>query len=200
MVVVEGGYRPRLRHAAREAKTLRKTYGATLVKARMPDVLRCLSGAELPDARALHFAVHGTFAAQEVVDSGLRLADREYLSPAKVEGSRLANQPLVFLNACQVASGSMQLGMSASLPDAFLAAQATGVVAPLWSVHDDEALTVADDFYREVLAGVHPAEYVRRLRASVDLGGELDRRTASRLAYQFYGHPVLTVRPLPRAT
>lgn len=195
MAVIEGGYRPRLRQAAQEAKRLHQTYGATLVKARMPDVLRCMRGTEPPGARALHFAVHGTFVANDAVGSGLRLADREYLSPVAVQGTRLANQPFVFLNACQVASGSMLLGMSASLPDAFLAAQAMGVVAPLWSVHDSEAMTIAIDFYRSVLDGVHPAEFVRRLRASTELDDSLDRRSASRLAYQFYGHPVLTIRP-----
>ncbi len=64
---------------------------------------------------------------------------------------------------------------------------ATGVVVPLWSVHDVEAKTIALEFYAAVLAGTSPAEFIRAQRAAVDLDA-VDRRVASRLAYQFFGH------------
>ncbi|MFF5206148.1 hypothetical protein [Streptosporangium sp. NPDC000396] len=63
---------------------------------------------------------------------------------------------------------------------AFLLAGASGVVAPLWPVGDG----LAPEFYRRCSAGEPPAEVLRSLRCQAPA-------TAS--AYQFFGHPSLTL-------
>ncbi|MDP9862391.1 MULTISPECIES: hypothetical protein [Streptosporangium] len=63
---------------------------------------------------------------------------------------------------------------------AFLLAGASGVVAPLWPVGDG----LAPEFYRRCLAGEPPAEVLRSLRCQVPATGP---------AYQFFGHPSLTL-------
>ncbi|WP_031163493.1 hypothetical protein [Streptosporangium roseum] len=63
---------------------------------------------------------------------------------------------------------------------AFLLAGASGVVAPLWPVGDG----LAPEFYRRCLGGEPPAEVLRSLRCQVPATGP---------AYQFFGHPSLTL-------
>jgi hypothetical protein len=192
MAVVSGRYRPRLRHAEQEARILRDTYKAASVPAELEKVLACLRNVQPADIQALHFAAHGKFDPESVTQTGVRLAD-QYLLSQVVKGLTLTERPFVYLNACQVGSGSSLLGMSASMADAFLTAGATGVIAPLWSVEDGEAKAMALDFYKDVMGGVHPAEFVRRQRASVQVVAGLDRKQAARLAFQYFGHPELTV-------
>ncbi|WP_433256581.1 hypothetical protein ACQPYK_17900 [Streptosporangium sp. CA-135522] len=63
---------------------------------------------------------------------------------------------------------------------AFLLAGANGVVAPLWPVGDG----LAPEFYRRCLGGEPPAEVLRSLRCQSPATGP---------AYQFFGHPALTL-------
>jgi CHAT domain-containing protein len=81
-------------------------------------------------------------------------------------------------------------------------AQASAVIAPLWSVNDQVAYHLATQFYEDVLgtAGTPPisaaeAMFKARQQPYVDVevkdqAGETHvRRTATRLAYLVYGHP-----------
>ncbi|MFJ2033814.1 hypothetical protein [Streptosporangium sp. NPDC087985] len=63
---------------------------------------------------------------------------------------------------------------------AFLLAGASGVVAPLWPVGDG----LAPEFHRRCLGGEPPAEVLRSLRCQAPATG---------VAYQFFGHPSLTL-------
>ena len=76
------------------------------------------------------------------------------------------------------------------MAEAFLYADACGVVAPLWSVNDNVAMDCIM-FYARVFAGERPAEVLRDLRCQVD--GVSGQTVASALAYQFFGHPSMTL-------
>ena len=190
MAVVWGVYdrppwRP-LKEAEEEAKTISATYGAVTVNADSQKVLDCLSG--IPKADVLHFAVHGIYDPTSVLD-GLVLVDGEFLDPMQVKGSTLGAEPFVFLNACQVGSGSKILGDYAGMAEAFLYAGASALVAPLWSIKDSIARSIALHFYEQVFAGAAPADVLRRERARFK--DTPDTLSATYLAYQFFGHPAM---------
>jgi CHAT domain-containing protein len=195
MAVISGRYRlrRRLRHAEKEANQLVSRYAAVRIDAKEPKVMRCLARGE-PPADALHFALHGKYAPGSETDDGLHLIDGKTLIPTRVEGCQLGSSPFVFLNACQVGSGSALLGKDGGMGKAFLVAGARGVIAPLWNVDDEEAAAIALRFYDSVFNGMHPAEFVRRLRESFPVEGEPD--TATVLAYQYFGHPQLAITRL----
>jgi hypothetical protein len=194
MAVVFGKYEQvpgwaRLVAAEEEAAELAARYGAQPVDAVMPCVLACLDGD--PRADVLHFALHGNYDPSGGQD-GLVLVDRATLDPVVVSGYELAGAPFVFLNACQVGTGREILGDYAGLAKAFLRAGACAVVAPLWSVHDTVAKQLALHFYERVRAGARPAEVLRAGRVDALQGA--DPSSATSFAYQFFGHPAMTIR------
>ncbi len=131
-------------------------------------VIDCLKGH--PPADVLHFAVHGTYAPEGVLE-GLILIDGERLDPMVVKGCAFARAPFVFLNACQVGSGNEVLGDYSGMAEAFLHAGAAAVVAPLWSIDDVAAKELALRFYTAGLrrrrdAGVRVARGTQRVRRS----------------------------------
>jgi hypothetical protein len=165
-------------------------------------VLRLLGGD--PPADLLHFALHGSFDPAGLQD-GLVLVGTtpggmpvpQMLQENQVRGQRMPGAPFVYLNACQVAAGDSQtLGDYGGLAAAFLAAGASGVLAPLWNVADGTASRLAAEFYA-LAQGTDPpsaAEIVRRFRArytrsAIDAGG--DDVNATLVAFQLFGHPQL---------
>lgn len=141
----------------------------------------------------LHFAVHGIYDAAPMKE-GLVLLDGSMLDPLQVKGAQVRGTPFVFLDACQVGSGNELLGDYAGIAQSFLYAGAAGVIAPLWSVNDVHARELATAFYASTLEdGARPAAALREARATFDHGGT-GPAAASQLAYQFFGHPCLTLR------
>lgn len=198
MAVVSGVYGqpgwPRLLEAEAECAALGRDYGAAKVEARQGPVISCISGE--PSAEILHFAVHGRWDPAGAED-GLILVDG-VLSPDQVLSGRLAGHPLVFLNACQVGQGSEALGDYAGMAAAFLRIGASAVVAPLWSIEDATARSIALAFYQETLAnGTAPAEVIRRIRAGFKPANVAQSSTY--LAYQFFGDPRLELVRAPAA-
>ncbi|HET7738809.1 MAG TPA: CHAT domain-containing protein, partial [Tepidiformaceae bacterium] len=181
----------RLVDAEGEAAELAQRYGGAIVEARSADVLRCLAGD--PEAALLHFALHGVYDPNSVTN-GLVLVDGATLDPLQVRGQSLRGAPFVFLNACQVGSGSKLLGDYAGMAESFLYAGASGVVAPLWSIGDGPARALSTRFYERAFAGESPSTILRSERAGFrDAPGA---QSATALAYIFYGHPSLRlVRP-----
>ena len=193
MAVVSGVYDKvpgwnRLVAAEEEAAELAARYGAAPVDATLQPVLSALGGD--PRADVLHFAVHGNYDQGGGMD-GLVLVDRELVDPFVVEGMTLEGGPFVFLNACQVGMGQAILGDYAGLAAAFLKAGACAVVAPLWSVKDSIAKELALDFYERVRNGEAPAEVLRSERAQAEQSRTPPSATA--FAYQYFGHPALTL-------
>ncbi|GGS57066.1 CHAT domain-containing protein [Actinokineospora fastidiosa] len=151
-----------------------------------------------PRADVLHFALHGRYDPESVQEGLVLLAEsggrtrHRFLHPDQVAALDFTGRPFVFLNACQVGAGGEVLGDYSGLARAFLAAGASGVVAPLWNVHDESASAAADEFYRLAYSGVPPAEVLRRWRSRVSRHTR-DGRPATALAYQFFGHPRLAM-------
>jgi CHAT domain-containing protein len=192
LAVVWGVYHPnpawpRLFDAEQEAADLAKTYKTTPVDARSAPVQRLLEGD--PKADLLHFAVHGQYDPQGQID-GVVLIDGA-LSPNQVTGSELGGTPFVFLNACQVGAANEVLGDYAGMADAFLKAGAAAVIAPLWSIDDVLARELALQFYKKALNGESPASVMRSERTAFLKASEPTSSTY--LAYQFYGHPRMTL-------
>ncbi len=155
------------------------------MNASLHDVLECLKGN--PPADVFHFAVHGIYDPLGIQE-GLVLVDRKYLDPKVVEGlPKLEHAPFVFLNACQVGAGNKILGDYAGMAAAFLYADASGVIAPVWSVKDTVAKEIALRFYTEMqkTKEVTPADFLRLERKNF----QQDNTSGTCLAYQFFGHP-----------
>jgi hypothetical protein len=167
------------------------------VAAKQGEILKCLDGE--PAADLLHVSLHGSFDTSGIED-GLLLVDGNYLYPNQVRGTRLGQRhPFVFLNACQVGQGNLLLGHYAGMAAAFLFAGASAVIAPLWSIDDKVAHAIATTFYKETLRGataVPAAEVLRRERAKFLSQGQ----SATFVAYQFFGHPEMTLTLTPPAS
>ncbi len=200
VAVVSGKYElpgwVRLLEAEAEAADIASDLAASSVDATTTGVLDLLRGQ--PSADLIHFAVHGNVDA-EGTDDGLILVDGTALGPLAVRGTPLQGTPFVFLNACQVGQGQQILGDHAGLAEAFLFAGASGVIAPLWSVDDHVARTIARRFYEGALKGGTAADILRRERAAFhDSPGTI---STTYLAYQYFGHPGLRLeRPPSGAT
>jgi hypothetical protein len=176
----------RLLEAEGESQDLQERFGAVGVDASMKPVLDCLRGT--PPADVLHFAVHGKYDPNGI-QRGLALVDRQMLDPMQIKAFSLQRAPFVFLNACQAGAGEEILGDYAGLAAAFLAVGASGVIAPLWSINDKLARAIALDFYDEVLhSGTGPAHVLARKRRAIESSGTT---SATALAYQFFGHPLI---------
>ena len=180
----------RLIDAEAEAADIVRVHRATPVDADIGGILDLLRGR--PAADVIHFAVHGTYDAEEPRD-GLILVDGSALDPLVVRGIPLHGHPFVFLNACQVGRGNQLLGDHAGLAAAFLFAGASGVIAPLWSIDDRLARDIAIRFYERALRGEAPAEIMRTERAAFRDTPETTSSTY--MAYQFFGHPGLRLEP-----
>ena len=188
--------------AEEEAERLLEAWpGARRIPASFREVMDCLGGD--PPADLLHFALHGRFdesGRQEGIfligkqpDEG-GSARVEILSPFDVRGKSLGERaPLVFLNACQIGASREVLGDYAGMAEAFLHAGASAVIAPLWSIDDGAAKTLALSFY-ESASGANakpPAEILREERARLDERSVRDDSPPPLicLSYQFFGHP-----------
>jgi hypothetical protein len=211
-VLVTGDYEgvlewSELKSADREAEALRERWpAARSVEASLPAVLACLSGS--PEADIIHFALHGQFSADDARQGLVLIGADEagkypvYLKPSHVDAGTLSRAPLVFLNACQVGASRAVLGNYSGMASAFVRAGAAAVIAPLWSVNDDDASVIAVDFYQQALdASQAPADVIRAYRAGVTRAAiAANDRAASGtyIAYQFFGHPNLRLSKADR--
>jgi CHAT domain-containing protein len=198
----------RLLAAEEEAKLLQKQYKATSIDAETDPVFALLGGT--PPADIIHFAVHGKYDPGGAEEGIYMASGPPPIDPIQIEGSDLTGRkPFVFLNACQVGSASALLGDYSGTAQAFLAAGASAVVAPLWSVDDQIAQDIALKFYKEALASAKAAKGKKSAAAETPPVADLLRRarqgliddagamSATYLAYQFYGHPSLRLSWAP---
>ncbi len=194
MAVVSGMYAEgeRLPEAEQEAADLRGRYAAHDVAAQLGDVLDCLGGQ--PTSDLVHFSVHGAFTGTGARE-GIYMIDGKFLDPVSVAGVESSPVRFVFLNACQLGQARQIFGDYAGMAAELLNIGAHAVVAPLWEVDDVVARNMAEGFYPAVLAKdepVSPASFLRTQRSSTGLGGE-NTPAGTKLAYVYYGHPLLQV-------
>lgn len=194
----------RLPHAENEAAALIKRYPpAEAIEGTLRKVAECLAAD--PGYDVIHFALHGRFGPDSGQD-GLVLvrADpaepgvlrAQYLRPNQVRALKIRGAPFVFLNACQVGGANTVLGDYSGMAVEFLKAGAAAVVAPVWNVNDERASALARGFYAAAYAepAVPPAEILRRQRAEVTNPFTASGHPVTQLAFQFFGHPRLTLR------
>ena len=159
----------------------------------------------------VHMALHGQFDATTQQDGLVLIREgpsgpvKDFLSALAIRGldRNAVSTPFVFLNACEVGAGADVLGNYGGVAAALLSTGASGVVAPLWKIKDTVAAEVADRFYALTLSAtpVGVGEALRQIRAGYTRDAVQQRPeevTATYLAYQFYGHPGLTLHRTDR--
>jgi hypothetical protein len=173
-----------LKHAIAERKEMMLSYKASEIPAQRSPFIKYLDKSK---DQVIHFAVHGEYAASPSED-GIILEDG-IVPQSTIDGSTLAAKPLVFINACKLGGAGKLLDEYSGMASAFLVAGGCGVIAPLWSIRDDISARVASEFYKAVFTKNIPvAEALRRLRTKFMRRGY---KSATCLAYLYYGHPAL---------
>jgi CHAT domain-containing protein len=104
--------------------------------------------------RYIHFATHGTFAAEKPLTSGLLMTADEVndgtLTVGELYDLRL-NADLVTLSACETALGKVANGDDVvGFNRGFLYAGARSIVSSLWKVDDQATSILMQEFYKEL--------------------------------------------------
>jgi nucleoid DNA-binding protein len=184
--------RPKLPHAAEEAELVCKLLHGHAIK---PPTWTALDEAfRAGGTPLLHFICHGevggvgiALAAEKgkAVDGSLRPIDLEDWESA--ENAMDACNTLVFLNACEVGRSRPSLLGIDGLAAGFAHLGATAVVAPIWSVEDSEAQSVAEEFYKAATSRRPPplAAILQGIRSKTYDGSCSD----SHASYCFFGDP-----------
>jgi hypothetical protein len=179
-----------LTHAKQEAKDLATRYGAQSIEPTNRAMYDLLRGT--PPADLLHFAVHGRYNPQNPgAESGIILTDGRSLHANEIAARELTSNPVVFLNACQLGAGQLELGAYSGVAAAFVEAGASAVIAPLWKIDDGLARQIALTFYEQAAKGEPLSEVLRKAREPfID---EYETKSATWMAYQLFGHPSFVV-------
>lgn len=145
-----------------------------------------------PRIETFHIAVHG-YNDPNANEQNLILGDGYALTPEELLGISAGGDPrpysLVFINACQAATGGQTLGQVAGFTGTLARRGAGAIIAPLWEVDDHEACEFAKSFYIETLREEKGAGAA--LRGLRDLAGS---NSVTGLAYVFFGHPLLKLK------
>jgi hypothetical protein len=186
----------KLKWAEQEAQDLatycanRQKPKATRCKLISKDVLEFLKTGK---AQVLHFSCHGRMDQQAPNASALIMEDDpvNFVPPvvtiAAIQKRGVGSQhPLVFLNACQLGGTGAELSFVTGWPQAFLCMGAAAVIAPLWSVGDESARAVAEEFYKVVVndSPISLGAALQKIRAQFQ-----QNEYITCLAYLLYGDP-----------
>jgi len=114
-----------------------------------------------------HFACHGRADLANPLESGLLMADGEWLTVADLMQAHPARLSLAVLSACETALPGERLPDEVvALPGGLLAAGACGIVASLWSVADVSTMLLMTRFYAGwMVQGLAPAEALGRAQS-----------------------------------
>ncbi|MEA2488535.1 MAG: hypothetical protein QOH21_327, partial [Acidobacteriota bacterium] len=153
--------------AEREAREVAGFYrGAAAVVGAPATASRFLH--ELPSARMIHLGAHAIASRHEPMRSMLLLAPDEAVPSGIVYASDVAGSicraQVVVLAGCRTAAPAESPANIRSLGLAFLAAGARNVVGTLWNVDDGDAEAFSQRLHPALIAGVPPAEAVRRVQ------------------------------------
>ena len=130
--------------AREEAQWLRDELGAQVEAPTRESFLRTMDGANGRGIGVVHFAGHGR-ADMGIGDAAIELQDGWVTSDdVNQSGVRLGEYAhcLVVLNACQLASEQVSLGLNGGWCAALAARDFGGLVAPLWAVQDRTAFEI----------------------------------------------------------
>jgi CHAT domain-containing protein len=105
----------------------------------------------MEDCSWLHLACHGVQKPEAPTKSALILDDG-HLTLEEIIRLNLPNAQFAFLSACQTTTGDEKLSEEAvHIAGGMLLAGYRGVVATMWSIQDDLAPEVADQFYAHMM-------------------------------------------------
>jgi CHAT domain-containing protein len=105
----------------------------------------------MEDCNWLHLACHGIQIPNEPTKSALLLEDGR-LTLEEIIKLDLPHAEFAFLSACQTTTGDESLSEEAvHIAGGMLLAGYRGVVATMWSIQDDLAPMVTDEFYGHIL-------------------------------------------------
>jgi CHAT domain-containing protein len=105
----------------------------------------------MSDSNWLHLACHGFQRQDKPTESGLIFEDG-HLTLEEIIKLDLPTAEFAFLSACQTTTGEETLSDEAvHIAGGMLLAGYRGVVATMWSIEDDLAPEVADEFYRRIM-------------------------------------------------
>jgi CHAT domain-containing protein len=108
----------------------------------------------MEDCNWLHLACHGVQKPEEPTKSALILEDG-HLTLEELIKLRLPQAEFAFLSACQTTTGDERLSEEAvHIAGGMLLAGYRGVVATMWSIQDDLAPEVADEFYAHIMQDI----------------------------------------------
>ena len=201
MAIVVGEYKPesnlpRLPCAEDEGDFLMKKFSSTYyVQANTYQVSLVLDG-KLPEpVQLIHFACHGDTSG---ATNNLYMNDGHPVPDLVIERSIAGarDHPFVFLNACRVGVGQKQLNQYGGFAGAFLRAQYSGFVGPLWAVNDVVAKNIAVEFYKRIASGEPISEILRSIRERFEATASDPIPPATYIAYVYYGHPDMTIKGL----
>jgi CHAT domain-containing protein len=107
----------------------------------------------MEDSNWLHLACHGMQKPEGPTKSALILEDG-HLTLEEIIKLNLPNAEFAFLSACQTTSGDETLSEEAvHIAGGMLLAGYRGIVATMWSIKDELAPEVTDEFYRHIMEG-----------------------------------------------
>lgn len=142
------------------------------------------------NVQLLHFMGHGIHDASQADESGIPLPDGSSFRPEDLEGPVATQirriQPLVFMNTCWAAQQGWSLTRLSGWTSRWIGCGCSALVAPLWPVRDQIALSFAHTFYNALAGGDPLGEAARKARRQVFRERSGD---PSVLAYAVYGHP-----------
>ncbi len=121
--------------------------------------------AGVPGPSHVHLACHGLYRPDNPLFSALKLADR-WVTCADVLELDLGGA-LVTLSSCESGRPSQDTAEPVGLAWAFLAAGASGAVVSQWLVDDAVAVDLMTEMYRNLAAGLAPADSLRRAQLAV---------------------------------
>jgi CHAT domain-containing protein len=105
----------------------------------------------------VHFACHGIQDISNPTESALLLAEHSQLTLSTISNLLLPNAQMVFLSACQTATGDKDLADEAvHLAAGMLLAGFCGAIGTMWSISDHDAPEVADSVYAHILKDNNP--------------------------------------------
>jgi CHAT domain-containing protein len=105
----------------------------------------------MKDCNWLHLACHGAQRPDEPTKSSLILQDG-HLALEEIIKLNLPKAEFAFLSACQTTTGDERLSEEAvHIAGGMLLAGYRGVVATMWSIRDDLAPEVTDEFYKHIM-------------------------------------------------
>jgi CHAT domain-containing protein len=108
---------------------------------------------EMEECHWVHLACHGVQKPEEPTKSALILQDG-HLTLEEIIKLNLPKAEFVFLSACQTTTGDESLSEEAvHIAGGMLLAGYRGVVATMWSIKDDLAPEVTDEFYSRIMKG-----------------------------------------------